>query len=75
MRLLGRFDPLLLAHRDKDWVVPAKYYNRVWRPAGHIEGVVLESGPGRGNLALRPDRHRQIGRAGVSRSGRGCRCA
>jgi hypothetical protein len=44
VRLLGRFDPLLLAHRDKDWVVPAKYYSRVWRPAGHIEGVVLDQG-------------------------------
>lgn len=44
VRMLGRFDPLLLAHRNKDWVVPAAAYDRVWRPAGHIEGVVLEHG-------------------------------
>ncbi|MBE7212738.1 MAG: AlkZ family DNA glycosylase, partial [Gluconacetobacter diazotrophicus] len=44
VRTLGRFDPLLLAHRDKDWVVPEKYYDRVWRPAGHIEAVVLAHG-------------------------------
>ena len=44
VRTLGRFDPLLLAHRDKDWVVPARFYDRVWRPAGHIEAVVLEHG-------------------------------
>ncbi len=44
VRMLGRFDPLLLAHRVKDWVVPADAYDRVWRPAGHIEGIVLESG-------------------------------
>ncbi len=44
IRLLGRFDPLLLAHKEKDWVVPAACYSRVWRPAGHIEGVVLEYG-------------------------------
>ena len=44
VRMLGRFDPLLLAHREKDWVVPDAYYDRVWRPAGHIEGVVLEHG-------------------------------
>ena len=44
VRMLGRFDPLLLAHREKDWVVPATAYDRVWRPAGHIEGVVLEHG-------------------------------
>jgi hypothetical protein len=43
-RMLGRFDPLLLAHREKDWAVAAAYYNRVWRPAGHIEGVVLDQG-------------------------------
>lgn len=44
VRMLYRFDPLLLAHRDKGWVVPPAYYNRVWRPAGHIEGVVLHRG-------------------------------
>ena len=61
--MLGRFDPLLLGHRVKDWVVPAKYYDRVWRPAGHIEAVVLEHGRavatwrydriGAGQLAIR----------------------
>ena len=44
VRLLGRFDPLLLAHRDKSWVVPKAFYSRVWRPAGHIEGTVLVHG-------------------------------
>lgn len=44
VRMLGRFDPLLLAHKSKDWVVPDKYYDRVWRPAGHIEAVVLVHG-------------------------------
>ena len=63
VRLLGRFDPLLLAHRVKDWVVPAKYYDRVWRPAGHIEATVLAHGRavatwrydriGAGQLAIR----------------------
>ncbi len=44
VRMLGRFDPLLLAHRVKDWVVPAEFYGRVWRPAGHIEGTVIAHG-------------------------------
>lgn len=44
VEMLGRFDPILLGHRDKDWIVPQRYYDRVWRPAGHIEGVVLEHG-------------------------------
>ena len=48
VRLLGRFDPLLLAHREKNWVVPTAFYSRVWRPAGHIEGVVLVHGQAAG---------------------------
>ena len=63
VKMLGRFDPLLLAHRDKDWVVPASAYQQVWRPAGHIEAVVLAHGravatwrydrTGAGGLAVR----------------------
>ena len=46
VRMLYRFDPYILAHRDKAWVVPATHYNAVWRPAGHIEGIVLAHGRG-----------------------------
>ena len=63
VKMLGRFDPLLLAHREKDWVVPASAYKQVWRPAGHIEAVVLAHGRavatwrydriGAGSLAVR----------------------
>jgi hypothetical protein len=48
VRLLYRFDPYLLAHRSKDWVVPPAYYNAVWRPAGHIEGIVVVRGQAAG---------------------------
>ncbi len=44
VRLLYRFDPLLLGIRDKSWIVEPTSYNRVWRPAGHIEGTILEYG-------------------------------
>ncbi len=44
VRLLSRFEPMLLAHRDKTWIVDAKHYPRVWRPAGHIEGIALVAG-------------------------------
>ncbi len=44
VRLLYRFDPYLLAHRDKGWVVDPAHYSAVWRPAGHIEGIVLAHG-------------------------------
>jgi len=46
VKLLYRFDPFLLAHREKRWVVDDAHYSQVWRPAGHIEGIVLERGRG-----------------------------
>jgi hypothetical protein len=48
VRLLYRFDPILLPHRDKTWIVDREHYTRVWRPAGHIEGTILEHGRVRG---------------------------
>jgi hypothetical protein len=42
--LLGRFDPLLLATRDKHWLIDDAFYKRVWRPAGHIEATILLGG-------------------------------
>lgn len=44
VRMLYRFDPYLLAHRSKDWVVPPAHYKAVFRPAGHIEGIVVVRG-------------------------------
>lgn len=44
IHLLYRFDPLLLGLKDKTWLIDGAYYNRVWRPAGHIEGTVLVGG-------------------------------
>lgn len=44
VRMLYRFDPLLLAHKDKRWIVPAAHHKQVFRIAGHIEGVVLDAG-------------------------------
>ncbi len=44
VRLLYRFDPLLLGLKDKSWIVDPAFYKRVWRPAGHIEGNILEYG-------------------------------
>jgi len=41
VRLLYRFDPLLLALKKKDWIVPAEHYKKVWRAGGHIEGTIL----------------------------------
>jgi hypothetical protein len=44
VRLLYRFDPLLLGIKDKTWIVDERHYKRVFRIAGHIEGTLLERG-------------------------------
>ena len=43
-RLLHRFDPLLLAHKDKSWLVADEHYKAVWRKAGYVEAVALVGG-------------------------------
>ena len=44
VKLLHRFDPLLLATKDKDWLIEPRYKKRVWRPAAHVNAVVLVGG-------------------------------
>lgn len=44
IKMLFRFEPVLLPHKDKTWFVPAAQYKKVWRKSGHIEGVVLARG-------------------------------
>lgn len=44
IHMLYRFDPLLLGHKNKDWLVDQKFYDRVWRTAGHINGTILIGG-------------------------------
>ena len=44
VRLLYRFDPLLLATKDKAWLIDAAHYKKVWRAAAHVEAVVLVGG-------------------------------
>lgn len=44
VRLLYRFEPLLLGNKDKGWVAEPGHYKAIWRPAGHIEGIVLAHG-------------------------------
>ncbi|NKC19986.1 hypothetical protein CWC29_014310 [Pseudoalteromonas sp. S4498] len=42
--MLYRFDPLLLAHKSKEWIVPREHYNKVWTAGGHVSGVVVVKG-------------------------------
>ena len=44
VRLLYRFDPLVLATKDKSWLVDEADYKRVWRPSAHVEAVLLVKG-------------------------------
>ncbi len=47
VRLLGRFDPLILAHADKGCWVQPEHYKRVWHHT-HVEAVFLVHGRIRG---------------------------
>lgn len=42
--LLPSFDPYLLAHRNKEPLVPVEHYKRVYRPAAWLSPVVLVDG-------------------------------
>lgn len=44
VRLLYRFDPLLLATKDKRRLIDEAHYKRVWRAAAHVEPVLLVAG-------------------------------
>ena len=44
VKMLYRFDPLLLGHKDKSWIIDMKYYDKVWIIAGHINGTILVGG-------------------------------
>ena len=44
VRLLYRFDPMLLATRDKSWLIDDEHYKKVWRAAAHVEAVLLVRG-------------------------------
>lgn len=42
--MLYRFDPLLLAHKDKSLFIDMRFYKRIWQAAGHIEGTIIVRG-------------------------------
>lgn len=44
VKLLGKFDPLFVAYCDKSWIADAKQQKAIWRPAGHVEAVVIING-------------------------------
>lgn len=48
VRLLARYDPLVLAHRDKSWLIEEAYRPRVWDVAARVHGVILVNGRIRG---------------------------
>jgi len=44
VRLLAKFDPLVLAHKDKSLFIPIEHKTKVFRKAGQVEAVVLMDG-------------------------------
>lgn len=44
VRLLYRFDPLLLATKDKSWLIDEEHYKLVWKGSAHVDPVLLVGG-------------------------------
>lgn len=55
--LLGKFDPLFVSYRHKDWIIPEQLQKQVWRNAGWVEAVILD-----GEKAVGTWRHTLKGR-------------
>ncbi len=58
VRLLGKYEPLLLAHKKKDWLIDPERRTAVWRSGGRVEAVVLCDGRIRGTWRYR--RHHRV---------------
>ena len=39
--ILGKFDPLLISYKEKNWILDGKDKSLIWKIAGQIEGVIL----------------------------------
>jgi hypothetical protein len=44
VHLLAKFDPLVLAHREKSLLIPEAFRTRVFRAAGQVEATMLSEG-------------------------------
>lgn len=44
IQLLGKFDPLLVAYKDKDVLFQGKQIKQIWRTAGQISAILLIHG-------------------------------
>jgi hypothetical protein len=53
VRLLPNFDPFLLAHAEKDHLVDAQHYKKVYRNQGWISPVVLLDGKAVGRWSFK----------------------
>lgn len=42
LSLLGKFDPLFVSYRHKDWIATPGQQKQIWRNAGHVEAVILD---------------------------------
>jgi uncharacterized protein YcaQ len=84
IRLLPNFDSYLLAHREKDHLLSAKHYKRVYRNQGWISPVVLIDGAVAGVWSYKPQGKRlaaveiepfgklsKVERAGIEREAQG----
>ena len=51
--LVGKFDPLLVAYKHKEFLVPTQYAKAVWSTGGQIHGVIFTNGIYNGTWTFR----------------------
>jgi len=60
VRLLAKFDPLVLAHKEKSIFIPTEHKTKVFRIAGQVEAVVLVEGIAAGTWRMDRKRDRVL---------------
>ncbi|WP_424245271.1 hypothetical protein Dip510_000294 [Elusimicrobium posterum] len=41
VKLLGKFDSLFVCYKDKTWSSDTKHHKQIWRPAAHVESILI----------------------------------
>ncbi len=56
IRLLAKFDPVTLSHKEKDWIIAPDLRKSVFRKAGQVEAIVLRRGAAVGTWRMKTDK-------------------
>jgi hypothetical protein len=41
IKMLGKFDPLLVSYKNKEWIADKEFIKTIWGKGGQIEAVII----------------------------------